>query len=43
MGIIQNFSGRVLGTLAPLVPICLATNFVWRNAFFIAGVPDYLC
>ena len=39
MGFMQNFGGNVLGMLAPVVLVALATNFGWRNAFFIAGVP----
>lgn len=40
MGFMQSFGSNLLGTmLAPVILVALATNFEWRNAFFIAGVP----
>ena len=42
MGFMQSFGGSVLGMLAPIILVALATNFGWRNAFFIAGVPGLI-
>lgn len=43
MGFMQSFGSNLLGTmLAPLVLVALATNFGWRKAFFIAGVPGLI-
>lgn len=43
MGFMQSFGSNLLGTmLAPLVLVALATNFGWRNAFFIAGIPGLI-
>jgi MFS family permease len=42
MGFIQNFAGSLLAMLAPIILVALATNFGWRNAFFVAGVPGLL-
>ena len=40
MGFMQSFGSNLLGTmLAPIILVALATNYGWRNAFFIAGVP----
>ena len=39
MGFMQSFVSNVLAMLAPIVLVALATNFGWRNAFFIAGIP----
>jgi MFS family permease len=40
MGFMQSFGSNLLGTmLAPVILVALATNYGWRNAFFIAGVP----
>lgn len=39
MGFLQSFGSSVLGMLAPLILVGVATNLGWRNAFFIAGVP----
>lgn len=39
MGFMQTFGGGVLAMVAPIILVALATNFGWRNAFFIAGVP----
>jgi MFS family permease len=43
MGFMQSFGSNLLGTmLAPVVLVALATNYGWRNAFFIAGVPGLI-
>ncbi len=43
MGFMQSFGSNLLGTmLAPIVLVALATNYGWRNAFFIAGVPGLI-
>jgi len=43
MGFMQSFGSNLLGTmLAPLVLVALATNFGWRKAFFIAGIPGLI-
>lgn len=43
MGFMQSFGSNLLGTmLAPVVLVALATNFGWRNAFFIAGIPGLM-
>jgi MFS family permease len=43
MGFMQSFGSNLLGTMiAPLTLVALATNFGWRNAFFIAGIPGLL-
>ena len=39
MGFMQSFGVSILGMLAPMVLVELATRFGWRNAFFIAGLP----
>ncbi|HEX8278200.1 MAG TPA: MFS transporter [Segetibacter sp.] len=39
MGFMQSFVSNVLAMLAPIILVALATNFGWRKAFFIAGVP----
>lgn len=39
MGFMQSFGSNLLAMMAPIVLVALATNFGWRNAFFIAGVP----
>jgi MFS family permease len=39
MGFMQSFGANVFGMVAPIVLVALATNFGWRNAFFIAGAP----
>jgi MFS family permease len=39
MGFMQSFGASILGMLTPIVIVALNTNFGWRNAFFIAGVP----
>jgi MFS family permease len=39
MGFMQSFGASVLGMLAPIILVALATKFGWRNAFFIAGAP----
>lgn len=39
MGLMQSFVSSVLAMMAPIVLVALATNFGWRKAFFIAGVP----
>jgi MFS family permease len=39
MGFMQNFGGSLVMMFAPILLVALATNFGWRNAFFIAGVP----
>ena len=44
MGFMQQFGSNVLGTfLAPIVLIALATNWGWREAFFVAGIPGLIC
>lgn len=43
MGFMQSFGSNLLGTmLAPVILVALATNYGWRNAFFIAGVPGLI-
>lgn len=43
MGFMQSFGSNLLGTmLAPIVLVVLATNYGWRNAFFIAGIPGLI-
>jgi MFS family permease len=43
MGFMQSFGSNLLGTmLAPIVLVALATNYGWRNAFFIAGIPGLI-
>ena len=42
MGFMQSFGGNLSGILAPVILVGLATNFGWRNAFFIAGVPGFV-
>jgi MFS family permease len=43
MGFMQSFGSNLLGTmLAPVILVALATNYGWRNAFFIAGVPGLM-
>jgi len=43
MGFMQSFGSNLLGTmLAPVVLVALATNYGWRNAFFIAGIPGLI-
>jgi MFS family permease len=39
MGFMQTFGGGLVMMVAPIVLVALATNYGWRNAFFIAGVP----
>ena len=39
MGFMQSFVGGLVMMAAPIVLVALATNFGWRNAFFVAGVP----
>jgi ACS family hexuronate transporter-like MFS transporter len=39
MGFVQGFVNNILATLAPVVLVALATNFGWRHAFFIGGLP----
>ena len=39
MGFMQGFVGGLVMMPAPIILVWLATNFGWRNAFFIAGVP----
>ncbi len=39
-GIVQNFFGSLIGTaIAPIVLVWLATQFGWRTAFYLAGIP----
>jgi MFS family permease len=43
MGFMQSFGSNLLGTmLAPVILVVLATNYGWRNAFFIAGIPGLI-
>lgn len=42
MGFMQSFASNVLAMLAPIALVAIATNFGWRNAFFIAGVPGLM-
>jgi MFS family permease len=43
-GIMQNFFASILGQLlAPLLLVPLAIALGWRSAFYIAGVPGFLC
>jgi predicted MFS family arabinose efflux permease len=43
-GIMQNFFAAILGqSVAPLVLVAVATQFGWRSAFFLAGIPGLLC
>jgi len=43
MGFMQNFGSNVLGsTAAALILVPLATQFGWRNAFYIAAIPGVL-
>jgi len=43
MGFMQSFGSNLLGTmLAPIILVVLATNYGWRNAFFIAGIPGLI-
>ncbi|MEO5998206.1 MAG: MFS transporter, partial [Chitinophagaceae bacterium] len=39
MGFTQGFGSNLLAMLAPIALVAIATNFGWRYAFFIAGVP----
>jgi len=39
IGLFAFFTGLVGSTLAPLILVNWATNFGWRAAFFLAGVP----
>jgi MFS family permease len=42
-GIVQNFFGSLIGTaIAPIVLVWLATNFGWRTAFYISGIPGLI-
>jgi ACS family hexuronate transporter-like MFS transporter len=43
-GFAQNFGSNLLGSfVAPVVLVWLATQYGWRNAFYIAGLPGILC
>ena len=43
MGFMQSFGSNLLGTMiAPIALVALATNYGWRNAFFIAGIPGLI-
>ncbi|POY35246.1 MFS transporter [Solitalea longa] len=39
MGFMQSFGGGLVMMVAPMLLVSLATNFGWRNAFYIAGLP----
>jgi MFS family permease len=39
MGFMQSLGVGLVMIPAPIILVTLATNFGWRNAFFIAGVP----
>lgn len=42
IGFVQGFGSNLLAMLAPIALVALATNFGWRYAFFIAGVPGLI-
>jgi predicted MFS family arabinose efflux permease len=40
MGIMQNFGAHLLGSIAaPILLVAIASQFGWRSAFYIAGIP----
>jgi predicted MFS family arabinose efflux permease len=43
-GIMQNFFAALLGqTLAPIVLTMIASEYGWRSAFYVAGIPGLVC
>lgn len=42
-GIVQNVFGAILGTaLAPKILVWIATEWGWREAFFVSGIPGLI-
>src|ERR1700682_3106322 len=43
MGVMQNFGSNLLGSfVAPLVLVAIASNYNWRWAFYLSGVPGLI-
>jgi predicted MFS family arabinose efflux permease len=44
MGVMQNFGSNLFGSfVAPLLLVAIASAWGWRQAFFVAAVPGFLC
>ena len=44
MGVMQNLGSNLIGSfVAPLVLVWIATQYHWRDAFYIAAVPGLIC